>query len=97
TLRIVEAVAPWIAQPDAPDLRRAGDPSAADERIVRRDLVAVRMRVGHVDVNAQHLAEKLVGILRAIARIVPRSSVAQAASAIAVVAPHQAPAAGIPR
>ena len=73
---IVEAVAPRIAKAERPDLvaRRV----AAEERIVRRNPVAGRVVVGHADVDAQHLAEQLVRVLRAMVGIVAGSAVAEA-------------------
>src|SRR5262245_46286787 len=50
------------------------------------------MRVGHVDVDAQHLAEQFRGILRAMVRVVARSAVAKADVEKAVRAEHEVPA-----
>ena len=47
------------------------------------------MRVGHVDVDAQHLAEQLLRILRAVIGIVARSAVAHADVEIAVGAERE--------
>ena len=90
--RIVEAVAPRIAQAERPDFRPRRNRPAADERIVGRHLIAGRMRVGHVDVDAQHLAEQLLRILRAMFRIVAGAAVAEADVEIAVRSERQMPA-----
>src|SRR5262249_23502982 len=59
--RIIEAVAPRVAQAEGPDL---GPRGAADERIVRRYAVADGIAVGDADVDAQHLAEQFGRRLR---------------------------------
>src|SRR5262249_34663571 len=70
--RIVEAVAPRVAQPEGPDLGSCGDGNAAHEGIVARHLISHRVRVGYRHVDAQHLAEQLLWILRAVAGIAAR-------------------------
>src|SRR5260370_950960 len=78
TRGIVEAVTPGIPQADAPDLRARRHRNAAHERIVGRHGVPDRIRVGNRHVDAQHLAEQLLRILRAVAGIAARSAVAGA-------------------
>ncbi len=68
----IEAESPRIAQPQRPDLRPAQ--ARGRERVVRGIRVGRRV----VDVDAQHLAEQLVRILRAVARIVAAAAVARA-------------------
>ena len=46
--------------------------------LLGRDDVAVGVGLGHVDVDAEDLAEQGLGILRAVAGIVARAAVAQA-------------------
>ena len=76
--RIVESVAPRVPQPEAPNLTTRGNGLTADERIVRRHLIARWIAVGHVHVDAQHLAEQLGGTLCAVRGIVARTAVAEA-------------------
>ena len=50
------------------------------------------MRIGHVDVDAQHLAEQLLRILRAMIGIVARAAVAEADVEVAVGSEREMPA-----
>ena len=54
------------------------DARLAHERIVRRHVVALGIVVGHGHVEAQHLAEQRLRILREVERIVARPAVAHA-------------------
>ena len=81
---VVEVVAPRIAQAERPDLRQRGDRLPIDERVVVGHAVAARIGVRHVDVDAQHLAEQRVRVLRVVQRIAAAAAVAQADVEIAV-------------
>src|SRR5262245_36926140 len=75
---IVECVAPGVSQSECPDLGPRRRRSATEKRIVGRNLIPGRVGVRHVDVDAPHLAEKLLRVLRAMRRIVARTAVAEA-------------------
>ena len=86
---IVEAVAPRVAQTETPDLGPCSGRSTAEERVRGRYLITGRIRIRHVDIDAQHLAKPFRRRLRAILRIVSRAAVAEADVEKAVGAKRQ--------
>ena len=75
--RIVEAVAPGVPQAEAPDLGVRHNRHAVEERVVGRHAIAGQIGIRHADVDAQHLAQELRRILRAIFGVAARSAVAE--------------------
>ena len=74
--RVVEAPPPRVAQAEAPDLAEHARPP--DERVRRRDVVALGIVVRHRHVDAEHLAQQRLRILREMHRVVARPAVAHA-------------------
>ena len=60
-----------------------------DERVVGRNVITGGSLVGDVDVDAQHLAEQLIRVLRVVLRIVAAAAVAHADVEIAVRAERE--------
>ena len=78
--RRVEREAPGVADAERPDLveRRSRQRGHADERVVRRSLVAAGVAVRDAHVDAQHLAEQRAGPLRLVLWIAAGAAVAHA-------------------
>jgi len=70
---VVKAPPPWIAQPQAPDLLQ--DVRAPCKRIRGRNVVSLGVARRNVHVDAQHLAEQRLRVLREIERIIARAAV----------------------
>src|SRR6266480_1675567 len=69
--RAIEREAPWVPQPDRPDLLRA---------TARREWIACRdpIRVAAVHVDPQQLAQQGIGALRAVLRVAAQAAVTHA-------------------
>src|SRR6266550_5039380 len=83
--RAIEREAPWVPQPDRPDLLRA---------TARREWIACRdpIRVAAVHVDSQQFAEQRVRVLGAVLWIAPRAPIAHADVEHAVRPEHHEPA-----